>query len=94
MMALYMYMYAELFFQVVQEQQEFRDMATELAELLNIELDHTNIISDNLRSDSVRERLKDMMGVIKEILEFIEAHLNSNSLGEPRDDYSDTSVLY
>ena len=82
------------FSQVVQEQQEFRDMATELAELLNIELDHTNIIPDNLRSESVRERLKDMMGVIKEILEFIEAHLNSNSLGEPRDDYSDTSVFY
>ena len=69
-------------------------MATELAELLNIELDHTNIIPDNLRSESVRDRLKDMMGVIKDILEFIEAYLNSNSLGEPRNDYSDTSVFY
>ena len=81
------------FSQVVQEQQEFRDMATELAELLNVELDHTNIIPDNIRSESVRERLKDMMGVIEEILKFIEAHLNNSSLGEPRDDSSGTYVL-
>lgn len=69
-------------------------MATELAELLNIELDHTNIIPDNLWSESVRERLKDMMGVIKETLEFIEANLDSNSLSEPHSYYSEVFAFY
>lgn len=60
-------------------------MAKELAELLDVELNHTNIIPDNLRSESVRERLKNMMNVIEEALKFIQARMGNNSLGKLRD---------
>lgn len=57
-------------------------MAKELAELLNVELNLTNIIPDNLRSESVRGHIKNMLDVIEETLRFIEARMNSYSLGE------------
>lgn len=60
-------------------------MARDLAELLDIQINlATNIIPENLRSDSVRERLKAMMDVIEEALKFITARMNDYSPGKPR----------
>lgn len=56
-------------------------MAMELTELLDVELNQTDIIPDHLLSEGVRERLKNMMDVIEETLRFIEARMNSYSLG-------------
>ena len=71
------------FSQVVQEQQEFRDIAKDLAELLNVELNLANIIPDDLRSESVLGPLKHLMDVVAEILKFIDARMSRNSLSKP-----------
>lgn len=70
--------------QVIREPQEFRDMARDLAELLDVQINQADIIPENLRSDSVRDRLKDVMKVIEEILKFIEARMKDYSLGRLR----------
>lgn len=62
-------------------------MAMELTELLDVELNQTDIIPDHLLSEGVRERLKNMMDVIEETLRFIEARMNSYSLGKLPDHY-------
>ena len=80
------------FFQVIQEQQEFRDTAKDLAELLNVELRLTNIIPDDLRSEIVLGPLKHMMDVIAEILKFIDARMNRNSLSKPHN-YSGVHIF-
>lgn len=68
-------------------------MAKDLAELLDVELSQIDIIPDNLRSESVRERLKDMMDVIEETLKFIEARMN-DPLGKLHYYYSRTYILF
>lgn len=70
--------------QVLQEQQEFHHMATDLAESLNVKLDISDIIPERLRQGSVRESLKAMMEVIEEILRFIKDHIDSQSISELR----------
>ena len=79
------------FFQVIQEQQEFRDIAKDLAELLNVELNLANIIPDDLRSESVLGPLKHLMDVVAEILKFIDARMIRNSLSKPHE-YSDLYI--
>ena len=80
------------FFQVIQEQQEFRDTAKDLAELLNVELNLANIIPDDLRSESVPGPLKRLMDVIAETLKFIDARMNRNTLSKPHD-YSGVHIF-
>lgn len=68
--------------QALRESVEFRDMAKDLADLLDIKLNQTNIIPESLQSKSARERLNDMMNVIEKILKFIEASIDIHSLGK------------
>lgn len=61
---------------------EFRDMAEDLANLLDIKLIQTNIIPESLQSESVREHLKNMMDVIEKTLKLINVTMDVKSLGK------------
>lgn len=59
-------------------------MAVELAELLDVKLQLSDIIPEKLRQESVQQSLKTMMNVVEETLEFIKNHINNHSLRELR----------
>lgn len=60
--------------------------------MLDVELNQTNIIPENLRSGSVREHLKSLLDVIEETLRFIKGSMVRFKLGMLRI-YRDVCIL-
>lgn len=66
-------------------------MAVDLADMLDVKLQISDIIPEKLRRGSVQKSLKRMVDVIEEILRFIDNNINNHSISEPR--YNDAVPL-